>query len=148
MSNKEKEGIGSGYPVKIFKGVPEELRMNTWHFLYVIREMQLKRKGIKIEHSFVALSFSIALFLSMLPSDYKDFLGVSASVWQWLTLTFAILSLIAFVVLLVIWLITREKEKTPEDILADVKLKMVRENEELANDEQKRNLALKMVDSK
>ena len=117
--------------------------MNTWHFLYVIREMQLKRKGIQLEHSFIALSFSIALFLAMLPSDYKDFLGVPALVWQWLTLTFAVLSFIVFVVLLVIWLKTRQKEKTPEEILEQVKSKMALENEELMGEEQKRNLGLK-----
>jgi hypothetical protein len=87
--------------------------------------MQLKRKGVKLEHAFIALSFSIALFLSMLPTDFKYFLGIEPLVWQWLALTFAIISFVCFVVLLVLWFKNRKPEQTPEEILEKVKKQIV-----------------------
>jgi Flp pilus assembly protein protease CpaA len=127
MPNKEENsGISSGkFPRREIKGIPEFIRMETWHFLYVIREMQLKRKGVKLEHAFIALSFSIALFLSMLPTDFKYFLGIEPLVWQWLALTFAIISFVCFVVLLVLWFKNRKPEQTPEEILEKVKKQIV-----------------------
>ncbi len=125
MPNKEENsGISSGkFPSREFKGITEYLRMDTWHFLYVIREMQLKRKGIKLEHSFIAFSFFIALLMSMIPSDFKDFLNIKAEIWQWLALTFTVLSFIAFLILFWFWFKNKKNyvEQTPEQILEEVK---------------------------
>ncbi len=104
------------------RGINEELTMNRYHLALVIERMKQKPKGPRFEHVIIPLGIFLATLLSILPSDFRDYLGLEAAVWESMAVIIAILSASATIILFVLWLRNEigQKEKTSLEIVDEL----------------------------
>ena len=116
-------------------GYDEVLHMNKYHLLWVIERLQKKPKAPKLGHVAIPFGILLATLLSVLPSDFQDYLGIGAAVWEAATLIIIVLSALATIVLFFLWLIhkIRNNEQTPLDVVNEIIDQMEGDREKVAS---------------
>jgi hypothetical protein len=116
-----------------YTGISEWLHINKWQFLLIIEKAQERSKTPRLEHVAIPLGIFIALLFSLLPVDYKYFLGIDANVWQAVAICLTILSGGMTLVLFCWWLTNciRYKKQSSNDIFESLIQEMATEKKKL-----------------
>ncbi len=117
------------------RGINEELTMNRYHLALVIERMKQKPKGPRFEHVIIPLGIFLATLLSILPSDFRDYLGYEAAFWESMAVIIAILSASATIILFALWLRNEicRKEKTSLEMVDEVIKEMENDRKKVAS---------------
>ena len=114
-----------------YEGANEILHINRYHLLLVLdRFERQKPKFPQFEHVMIPLSVLISTLVTLLTSDFKDSLGLSADVWQMFILTVMLLSALVTAIFLGLWSRNRShhKPKTPDEIVDEIIKEMERQS--------------------
>jgi len=104
------------------RSINEMINVNKYQVMLLIDRLLKKPKLPQLEHVAVPLGFCLATLLSLFTSEFKDFIGISASDWHGLTFSIFVLSAGLTIILFFMWLYKeiREKKKTPEEMVNDM----------------------------
>jgi hypothetical protein len=114
-------------------GITEILHMNKYHFLLILEKYQdQKPKAPRFEHVMIPFGILLTTLIPFFTSDFRDTLGLSANIWQSLTLMILILSLVTTIVLSALCLKNQlgYKQKSSEDICNEVIKQMEAEHQQ------------------
>lgn len=108
--------------------------MNKYHVLWVIERLLQKPKGPSWQDILIPGALFLGLLLALLATNFHDFLGLKATIWEAMTCMLAALSFVATIILLILWCIDRKRNptKTSEQIFKEITDQMAQERERLA----------------
>ena len=98
----------------------EYITMTKYHLLLVLERLQRRPSGPPLELVAVPGVLFIGLLVTLLPSDFQSFGGISGVVWEAIIIISTFLSAIATVILLIWWVAARTTRQTPEDVVEDI----------------------------
>jgi hypothetical protein len=111
----------------IYQMPDEELRMNRWQVIYILRGVRDEQKRVPEGGWCVAtLALTIALALPLITADFKDALGMPKATWQSvdviLTGFFAVATVVLFLWwgIRAIWFRARSEEKIVQDLMDEM----------------------------
>ncbi len=114
--------ISPTVPTVSHRGPHEEITVNKYHLLYIIKGLQMKPKGPKLEYVFVALGFFVPTLITLLVSNFRDYLGYPAAFWQASAFIFMVLSGATTIILFALWIRGKRQfaDKTPEQLYEEI----------------------------
>jgi hypothetical protein len=82
----------------------DELRMNKWHVIHIIRQVRDEQKAFPKGDCIIAtFALAVALALPLVSADFKDSLGIEKATWRAVDLILAGAFAVATVALFVWW---------------------------------------------
>ena len=94
--------------------------MTKYHLLLVLERLQRRPSGPPLELVAVPGVLFVGLLVTLLPSDFQSFGGISGVVWEAIIIISTFLSAVATVILFIRWVAARTTRQTPEDIVEDI----------------------------
>ena len=112
----------------------EGLQMNKWHLIWVIARLQGGSKGPHVEHVFIPLALFLGLLLALFPTDFQNYLGLEAAVWEAIAIILTIISGVLTIILFIWWMVNRIQNppQTPEGCYDEIIEQMAQDRERLS----------------
>lgn len=108
--------------------------LNKYHLTLILDRMAKKGRMPRYEDAWPWAGTFVALLLSLLPADFRDFLGIGAAVWQAIAIILAFATFGWTVVLLMkAYCSHKERDKTPEQVVEEVIQQMAKDNKGVAS---------------
>lgn len=107
----------------IYAAPSEEVRMNRWHFVAVLRRMKSQESSRPHgEWCLIPLAMFLGVMQPLLTSDFKAAFGVGKDVWHALAILIAGLTGVATIALFFWWFGDKcvRRVRSPEEIVEDV----------------------------
>jgi hypothetical protein len=118
--------------ITVYRARTEELRMNKWHVIHIIRKVRDEQTILpKGDWVVAAFALAVALALPLISADFKDALGVEKAVWKAVDLMLILLSTAATLGLLIWWVISKlvNRPRSEETIVQGIIDEMERERQ-------------------
>jgi hypothetical protein len=106
-----------------FKCNNEVFHITRYHLLLVLERFEKQKSRFPLfEQVMIPFSVLISTLGTLLTTDFKNSLGLSADVWQLFILTVMVLSALITALFLILWVRNRSlyKPKSPDEIVEEI----------------------------